>query len=127
MAVSRVCDGRPDCSDRGDEADCRVVQLPAAASYLPDLPPRASPGVNLSLDIVTIAGVQETSLQWTVKLDLGLRWREPRLRWRNLRPDHNLNIIPLQVLVLPRPFLSSVWTFYSGQYIIHYHHLKLAI
>merc|ERR1711911_238171 len=43
----------------------------------------------MSTEMLTGAG--------TVKLELQMDWLDPRLDWRNLREEQNLNSIPLQV------------------------------
>ena len=103
LPVSQVCDGQPQCEDEADERGCDLVQFPISSQYIPSLPPvpeNNSPApVNISVDIINIANVKETSLQWTVKLELQMDWHDPRLDWRNLRGEQNLNIIPLQVRI----------------------------
>ena len=103
LPVSRVCDGRPQCEDEADERGCDLVMFPTSSQYNPALPPipedNSPASVNISVDIINIANVKETSLQWSVKLELGMEWYDPRLKWRNLRADQNLNIIPLQVMI----------------------------
>ena len=98
-----MCDGQPQCEDEADERGCDLVQFPISSQYIPSLPPvpeNNSPApVNISVDIINIANVKETSLQWTVKLELQMDWHDPRLDWRNLRGEQNLNIIPLQVRI----------------------------
>ena len=103
LAVAQVCDGQPQCEDEADERDCDLVQFPTSSQYIPTLPPipenNAPAPVNISMDIINIANVKETSLQWTVKLELQMDWHDPRLDWRNLRAEQNLNIIPTQVRI----------------------------
>ena len=99
--MSHVCDGQPQCEDEADERGCDLVQFPTSSQYIPSLPPipedNSPAPVNISVDIINIANVKETSLQWTVKLELQMDWLDPRLDWRNLREEQNLNSIPLQV------------------------------
>ena len=45
-----------------------------------------------------MASVKEMKMQFRVKFELSLEWFEPRLRWRDLRNNSNLNIIPLNNL-----------------------------
>ena len=54
--------------------------------------------VELSLDLINVASVKELKMQFRVKFELSLRWFEPRLRWRDLRNNSNLNVIPVQSL-----------------------------
>ena len=100
VELSEKCDGVPDCGDDSDEKDCSIIQYPESRQYIPTLPPiaRDDPAVvEVSVNIANIANVKETNLQWIVKMDLGLRWFEPRLSWRYLRQEQNTNIVPLQV------------------------------
>ena len=105
-----IVSGVSDCADQSDERHCNIVEYPDTRHYETSLPPisRDESGevraveVEVGVDILNIAGVQETRLQWSVKLELELVWRDERLRWRHLRQDNNLNIIPLQAILFTR-------------------------
>ena len=100
-----MCPGVSDCGDQSDERQCGIVQYPESRHYSASIPPitRDSEGetrpvmVGVSVDIINIAGVMETALQWKVKFNLTMSWTDARLQWRHLRANNNLNIIPLTV------------------------------
>ena len=81
------------------------VQYPESRHYSASIPPitRTDQGdtrpvmVGVSMDMISIASVMETRLQWKVKFELSLSWTDSRLQWRHLRANNNLNIIPLTV------------------------------
>ena len=54
--------------------------------------------MELSVDLISVSSVKELKMQFRVKFGLSLKWYEPRLRWRDLRNNSNLNVIPVQSL-----------------------------
>ena len=57
-----------------------------------------------------MASVKEMKMQFRVKFELVLEWFEPRLRWRDLQNNSNLNIIPINSLAEVR-ILALEWLF----------------
>ena len=64
------------------------------------------------MDLINVASVKEMKMQFRVKFELGLEWFEPRLRWRDLQNNSNLNIIPTNNLAEVR-ILGLEWLFLS--------------
>ena len=62
------------------------------------------------MDLINVASVKEMKMQFRVKFELGLEWFEPRLRWRDLQNNSNLNIIPINSLAEVR-ILALEWLF----------------
>ena len=58
-----------------------------------------------------MASVKEMKMQFRVKFELSLEWFEPRLRWRDLQNNSNLNIIPLNNLPEVRTLLFFMFMF----------------
>ena len=50
------------------------------------------------MDLINVASVKEMKMQFRVKFELGMEWFEPRLKWRDLQNNSNLNIIPINNL-----------------------------
>ena len=138
LPLSSKCDGVPDCPDQLDERQCQVVEFPQDRFYQKSLPPvyrdedqkilptnviilfsssqvNMSSQVKLSVDLITVSNVKELKMQFRVKFGLSLQWSEPRLRWRDLRNNSNLNVIPVQSaaevgsLCVPQFILTSVF------------------
>ena len=49
--------------------------------------------VAVSVDILAITDIKETSMNWGCKLQLNMTWVDDRLHWKDLRENSNLNII----------------------------------
>ena len=49
--------------------------------------------MGVSLDIMSITDIKETSMKWGCKLQLNMTWLDGRLRWKDLREHSNLNVI----------------------------------
>ena len=62
------------------------------------------------MDLINVASVKEMKMQFRVKFELVLEWFEPRLRWRDLQNNSNLNIIPINSLAEVR-ILALEWLF----------------
>ena len=60
------------------------------------------------MDLINVASVKEMKMQFRVKFELSLEWFEPRLRWRDLQNNSNLNIIPLNNLPEVRILLYCI-------------------
>ena len=61
-----------------------------------------------------MASVKEMKMQFRVKFELSLEWFEPRLRWRDLQNNSNLNIIPLNNLPEVGTFIAVLYVYYLG-------------
>jgi len=103
VQLSSKCDGVSDCKDELDESDCSVVEFPTSIQYKESLPPikrqnkKILPAeVGVSIDLMSITDIKETSLKWGCKLQLNMTWYDERLRWKDLRENANLNVITRQ-------------------------------
>ena len=118
VQLSSKCDGVSDCKDELDESDCSVVEFPTSIQYKESLPPikrqkkKILPAevsnlpffsfllftnqVGVSIDLMSITDIKETSLKWGCKLQLNMTWFDERLRWKDLRENANLNVITRQ-------------------------------
>jgi len=103
VPLSSKCDGVSDCKDELDESDCSVVEFPTSIQYKESLPPikrqskKILPAeVGVSIDLMSITDIKETSLKWGCKLQLNMTWYDERLRWKDLRENANLNVITRQ-------------------------------
>nr|XP_045595897.1 uncharacterized protein LOC123756697 isoform X1 [Procambarus clarkii] len=96
IPINQVCDRRVQCPDMSDELDCSTVQLPKG--YQPTLPPPSTQPdlplpVYLNITLNTFASIKAIDNRFTVELLVRLVWRDPRLQFRHLRRDRQLNII----------------------------------
>jgi hypothetical protein len=90
------CDSKADCSDLTDEKGCRLYELDD--DYLKDKLPPTLLGlskVQVSLDI-TIAAIQNIDVvagRLHLQLELGMNWKDPRVLFRDLKLNYNLNLM----------------------------------
>ncbi|XP_037803960.1 glutamate-gated chloride channel-like [Penaeus monodon] len=90
---TRRCDLSLDCRDKSDESDCDRVLIPEGYSTL--LPP---PKINhepvplhASVLIRTIRSIDVANFKISVDLEFVLKWKDTRLRYRNLQDDRRSN------------------------------------
>ena len=92
----RRCDGKHDCKDRSDEIDCEKIQVDS--SYLKDRPPAprnsastSRSQVVINIDISNVLSIDEVASVLKLQYHLVMTWRDPRLKFRNLKKDTHLN------------------------------------
>ena len=90
------CDGKHDCQDRSDEVDCDKIQVDS--SYLENQPPAPSHSASASrsqvvmnIDILNVLSIDEVASVLKLQYHLVLTWRDPRLKFRNLKKDTHQN------------------------------------
>ncbi|KAG7170850.1 Gamma-aminobutyric acid receptor subunit beta-like 2, partial [Homarus americanus] len=90
------CDLKPDCKDWSDESLCSVLSLPSGYSNM-TFPPRTDTSqaliVTLELTILHIRDVDLPGFELTVDMVMKYRWRDSRLKYRNLKDSSKLNRI----------------------------------
>ena len=90
------CDGRVDCEDKTDEEDCgRAVIL---SSYNKAMTPPPLFGSNqvkveLSMKLQSILNLDEIGQIMFVKYVLLAKWKDPGLKFHNLKRDANQNVL----------------------------------
>ena len=90
------CDGRVDCEDKTDEEDCgRAVIL---SSYNKAMTPPPLFGsdqvkVELSMRLQSILNLDEIGQIMFVKYVLLAKWKDPGLKFHNLKRDANQNVL----------------------------------
>ena len=90
------CDGRVDCEDKTDEEDCgRAVIL---SSYNKAMTPPPLIGSNqvkveLSMRLQSVLNLDEIGQIMFVKYVLLAKWKDPGLKFHNLKRDANQNVL----------------------------------
>jgi hypothetical protein len=99
IRMEERCDQIPDCGDRSDEEDCRLLML--EESYNKKVPPITTVSttdrtiipvpVNISIVLMKIVSLQEVSHTIEFQFGIRLEWNENRALFHNLKPDNSLN------------------------------------
>ena len=97
------CDQVFDCSDQSDERECQMLVLEDSyqTSVPPLLPSLAEDGrrvvlpvgVNVSLELIEVLGVNEKENQIEAKIEATLKWYDHRVNFYNLKKESFLNAL----------------------------------
>ena len=95
------CNQVPDCRDKSDEMGCRLIRF--ERSYNKNIPPiQRSPlgnpipvAVNVSVNLMKVVHIDETDHSIHLQFQIGLRWRENRVKYHNLKSKTSLNALTL--------------------------------
>ena len=90
------CDGTNDCPDASDEVNCHKIAVPE--SYLNEVPIPPDDGkvladISLSIDVIRVLELEEVESEMKLQYRLTLRWKDPRVTFRNLKEDTYLNTV----------------------------------
>ena len=94
------CNGEYNCPDRSDEANCDIISVDDSyLTYYP-APPVKGEGNNksdifLSVALKSVLDIKEVESNINVQFVLSLRWKDPRITYRNLKEEDFLNKINL--------------------------------
>ena len=100
------CDQVFDCSDRSNERECQMLVL--EYSYQTSVPPLLPSlaengrrvvlpvGVNVSLELIEVLGVNEKENQIEAKIEATLKWYDHRVNFYNLKKESFLNTLRIR-------------------------------
>ena len=93
------CDGKTECDDGTDEADCTIV-VPDIGYNKLLVPPttRKDQGhlkVRLLIQIINLLEINEVEESFTVRLDITREWYDERLTYHNLKENGNSNTLSI--------------------------------
>ena len=106
IPMENRCDGSSHCDDQSDEIGCKIIVMTPSYNKEMNPPPmqgRTQADVELSVDLISILGIDEIGQFFHLSYRLIYKWKEPRLIYYNLKTDSNLN-------VLSRGEKTSIWT-----------------
>ena len=108
------CDGKPDCKDKSDELECRLVEMDKSYYKLLAPPPVGETNkliIQINLDILSIGDIKEIESTIDFQLTLRMNWLESRLTFANLIPNVSNPLTPEEIDYLWVPEL----TFYNTE------------
>ena len=106
VSMERRCDGKFDCFDKTDEKDCKLIVDDPSYSKGISPPPKKNKQfceVFISVDILEILKLDEIGKIFEIKFELFITWIDPRLTYKNLKRNPNLNVFQLDGQ-------RSIWT-----------------
>ena len=110
VSMDKRCDQLPNCRDKSDEKNCRILVL--EDGYNKNIPPITSGkkeekipvNVNTSIDIFKLVDINEEDYSIEIQFQITLVWKENRATYQNLKEDESLNALTqkdIQELWLP--------------------------
>ena len=110
VTMGQRCNQHPDCRDRSDEKNCKVLVL--GEGYNRNVPPvpvdnKANGVVNVSvsIDILKLVDIDEEDFTIEIQFSILLQWVEDRATYQNLKMRWSLNALTqedIQLLWLPK-------------------------
>ena len=98
VSIEQRCNQLPECRDRSDEKNCRVLVL--EQGYNRNLPPiRVDNGkkemvnVSVSIDILHLVDIDEEEYSIDIQFTITLEWIENRATYQNLKNHTSLNAL----------------------------------
>ena len=101
VTMEERCDQIPDCRDKSDERDCKLLET--EEGYNRKVPPITSLGktdktivpvkVNISISLLKIVGMEEVQHKIDLQFEITLEWKENRATYQNLKKKTSLNAL----------------------------------
>ena len=109
VTMEQRCNQLPDCRDKSDETDCKILVL--EKEYNKNVPPitldngiKKLVNVFVSIDLSKVVDIDEVDYSVEMQFSITLKWIENRATYQNLKEDRSLNALTqedIQQLWLP--------------------------
>ena len=107
--MSARCDGKMDCEDRSDEAECEALVMPIGYNKFLVPPLNANSKtliLNFTLDIQGLIEVNEMKQYVQTKISYYLTWFDSHLTYNNLKEHENNKMFPSYHNQIWRPYIT---------------------
>ena len=99
VKMEERCNQIPDCRDKSDENDCRLIVL--EPSYNKDIPPiernrdgSAKPAdVSISITLMKVVEIEEVDHSIHLQFQISMMWKENRVKYQNLKTETSQNAL----------------------------------
>ena len=92
VRMDQRCNQLPDCRDKSDERNCKILVL--EDGYSKEVPPVNSSDpvdVSVSVDLLRIVDITEEDYSIEIQFEITLVWKEMRATYQNLKKRDSLN------------------------------------
>ena len=90
IAMDQRCDGNPDCPEDGsDENECKIMSF--KKGYDKKYPSSKNKTISISMKVMDITEIHELNMDFTIEVEVKMKWYDSRITFRNLKPTHNEN------------------------------------
>ena len=95
VSMDKRCDQLPNCRDKSDEKDCKIMIL--EKSYNKNVPPVVDEdekvNVGISIDLLKLVDIKEEDYSIEIQFSITLEWKENRATFHNLKHKRTLNAL----------------------------------
>ena len=94
VKMEERCNQEPDCRDKSDENECQLIVF--ENNYNKNIPPiegLVPTQINISITLMKVVEIKETSHSIKLKFEIKLQWKEKRVKYQNLKEETSLNAL----------------------------------
>ena len=103
IEMEQRCDQAPNCKDKSDEVDCRLLVMEsnynkkiAPFSFDNEKQTNIPAMINVSISVIDVLKIEEVNHVYVLKFRLTLEWYDFRIRYYNLKKERSSNALSLE-------------------------------